>query len=377
MYKRTVYVPADKHSADLLWNRHSLKAVIPLDMALGINKLPFKVSPQMMLDIARRAINASSYEELQQTYRDDWCIEISDDHIRRITNYVGQMVYEDDCVRRDDALQRLKQLEMTSERSAPLNQQVLYIEMDGAMFNTRKKENNSTWKENKLGLVFSSKDLITFRNKKGEEIKRIGKREYISYVGDADTFLQFLYSVAYRNGLEDHNKIVIISDGARWIKNFKELYCKGLNVVHILDYSHMKENIYKFANAFIRGKNARKAWAEKLCSLVKAGKTDEALATAEPFQDKKKPGVPNIYTYLKNNRDCIDYPSYIEAGYFIGSGAIESGNKSTMQERLKLPGMRWDINSAQYVLSAKMKYDSGKWNSEVVPLLFKTLGLSH
>lgn len=95
------------------------------------------------------------------------------------------------------------------------------------------------------------------------------------------------------------------------------------------------------------------------------------------IQDKKRPGVPNIYTYLRNDKDCIDYPSYVSSGYFIGSGAIESGNKSTMQERLKLPGMRWDINSAQFVLSAKMKYDSGKWNSDVVPLLFKKLGLSH
>ena len=62
-------------------------------MALGIDKLPFKVSPQMMLDIARRAINASSYEKLQQTYKEDWNIEISDDHIRRVTNSVVQMIY--------------------------------------------------------------------------------------------------------------------------------------------------------------------------------------------------------------------------------------------------------------------------------------------
>ena len=230
---------------------------------------------------------------------------------------------------------------------------------------------------NKSGLAFSSRHLITYRNKKGEDVKRIGKREYISYAGDADTFLQFLYSVAYRNGIEEHGKIVIISDGARWIKNFRDVYCEGLDVVHILDYSHMKENIYKFANAFVRGKNARKTWAEKLCALVKEGRTDEALAMTEPFQDKKQPGIPNIYTYLKNNRDCIDYPSYVAAGYFIGSGAIESGNKSTMQERLKLPGMRWDVKSAQYVLSAKMKYDSGKWYSDVVPLLFEKLGLKH
>ena len=376
-YRRTVYVPANKQSADLLLNKYGLKAVIPLDMALGIDKLPFKVSPQMMLDIARRAINASSYEELQQTYKEDWNIEISDDHIRRITNYVGQVIYEDDCARRDLALQHLKWLEMIPERLVTANDHILYIEMDGAMFNTRKQENNSTWKENKLGLVFSSKDLIRFRNKKGEDDKRIGKREYISYAGSADTFQEFLYYVAYKNGLEEHGKIVIISDGARWIKNFKDTYCKGLNVVHILDFSHLKENVYKFANTFIRGKNACKIWAEKLCDLIYSGKLDEAFAMTEPLKDKKQPGVPNIHTYLTNNKDCIDYPSYIAAGYFIGSGAIESGNKSTMQSRLKLPGMRWDITTAQYVLSAKMKYESGKWYSEVVSLLFKKLGLIH
>ena len=46
-----------------------------------------------------------------------------------------------------------------------------------------------------------------------------------------------------------------------------------------------------------------------------------------------------------------------------------------MQERLKLPGMRWDVTTAQYVLSAKMKYDSGLWDSYVVPLVYSKLGL--
>ena len=372
-YFRTVYVPANKQSSELLLSKYGLKAVVPLDMALGIDRLPFKISPQMMLDIARRAVNASSYEELQQTYALDWHIEISDDQIRRVTNYIGQMVYENDCVRRDIAIQHLQWLNTTPIRSNPVNNHVLYIEMDGAMFNTRKQENNSTWKENKLGLVFSSKDLKTYRTKKGEEIRRIGKREYVSYAGPADTFQEFLYSAAFRNGLEEHGKIVIISDGARWIKNFKDIYCKGLDVVHILDYSHMKENVYKFANAHIRGKNAKGIWAEKLCDLIKNGKTQEAIAMASKYKDRKQPGIPNIYTYLENNKDCINYPEYVAAGYFIGSGAIESGHKSTMQERMKLPGMRWDLTSAQYVLSAKMKYDSGRWESEVVPLLYQKL----
>ena len=132
-YIRTVYVPANKTSAELLWNKYGLKAVVPLDIALGIDRLPFKVSPQMMLDIARRAINASSYEELQQIYNQDWHIDISDDQIRRITNYVGQVIYENDCAERDIAIQHLKGPNSTQIRSRSQNSDVLYIEMDGAM----------------------------------------------------------------------------------------------------------------------------------------------------------------------------------------------------------------------------------------------------
>ena len=45
---------------------------------------------------------------------------------------------------------------------------------------------------------------------------------------------------------------------------------------------------------------------------------------------------------------------------------IESGNRSVMQERLKLPGMRWSVESAQFVLTLKCKYDSNLWESVVV-----------
>ena len=78
----------------------------------------------------------------------------------------------------------------------------------------------------------------------------------------------------------------------------------------------------------------------------------------------------SVFSFLPHK---ISYT--LAAGCFIGSGAIESGHKSTMQERMKLPGMRWDLTSAQYVLSAKMKYDSDRWESEVVPLLYRKIGL--
>lgn len=343
-------------------------------MALGIDQLPFKMTVKMMIDIARRAINAHSYEELQQTYLHDWGIVISDDQIRYVVNELGRIVFNHDTAVRTAAMSHFDD---GAAFSLPVDRRkgVLYIEMDGAMFNTRHATDGSTWRENKLGAVFSNLDIVYRKTKTGREAHRITEREFISYAGDADTFKEYLYAVALKHGLEHAKKVVIISDGAKWIKGFREKFCANLDVVHILDYSHVKENIYKFANVFIRGAKQKTAWAEELARLVKEGKIDEAIAKAEPYKDKRRAGIPNIYSYLSNNRDCINYPSYVAAGYFIGSGVIESGNRSVMQERLKLPGMRWNVESAQFVLTLKCKYDSNLWESVVVPLIYKTYGL--
>ena len=58
----------------------------------------------------------------------------------------------------------------------------------------------------------------------------------------------------------------------------------------------------------------------------------------------------NLHKYIVNNINNIDYAVYQENGYFIGSGAIESGNKIVLQHRLKQAGMRWNIKTAQYLL---------------------------
>lgn len=60
-----------------------------------------------MIDIARRAINAHSYEELQQVYEQDWGIEISDDQIRLVVNELGRIVHNYDTAVKDDAMRIL------------------------------------------------------------------------------------------------------------------------------------------------------------------------------------------------------------------------------------------------------------------------------
>lgn len=252
-YYRTVYAPADDESRELLKRKFNRSTIAPLDIALGIDNLPFKITVDMMIDIARRAINTHSYEELRLAYERDWNISISDDQLRLVVNELGRIVFNYDCAVKDAAIRHFKKIE---KFPLPIDRRkgVLYIEMDGAMFNTRHSIDGSTWRENKLGAVFSNLDILYRKTKTGQEAHRILKREFISYAGDADTFKEHLYAISLQNGIEHATNVVIISDGAKWIKGFREKFCAGLNVTHILDYSHVKENIYKFANVFIRVK---------------------------------------------------------------------------------------------------------------------------
>jgi hypothetical protein len=50
--------------------------------------------------------------------------------------------------------------------------------------------------------------------------------------------------------------------------------------------------------------------------------------------------------------------SSVKRGYFIGSGAIENGNKLVWQDRLKRAGTHWNIVTAQAVLTLKTKAES-------------------
>jgi hypothetical protein len=107
-------------------------------------------------------------------------------------------------------------------------------------------------------------------------------------------------------------------------------------------------------------------WAKSICSHMKSSQYNLVLRELEPLKDKKPSGCPvNLYGYITNNIKNIDYAAYQEKGYFIGSGAIESGNKLILQDRLKRAGMRWNTATAQAMLTLKTKAESNIWFRDV------------
>jgi len=367
---RYVLRPKTEADAVKLRDQGELSTVVPLDDYLHLTSLPFKMTPEVMMNTAYWAQNQGSYQEAEDAIMRAHKLKINDDTIRQVTNYIGNIVFQEDCKMATSAYNNLNSGKLRFPNQKKKG--VLYIEADGAALNTRSKDTDgSTWRENKLGIVFSSDNIYSWIDRHGEIQRQINKREYISYIGSASEFKKHLLSCALKNGYGQYEKTVLISDGATWIRNMRdELFP---DAQQILDYYHLCENVNTYAkHLFGHDPSLFSPWAKEICTLLKKSKWQDVLNNLE---NRKKPSncPVDLYGYISNNIPNIDYAAYIKEGFFIGSGAIESGNKSVLQQRLKQAGMRWNVQTAQFLLTLRTKYKSGLWIKEVESPVFKLL----
>jgi hypothetical protein len=368
-FSRYILRPDGKASKSKLLATEGIKSVAPLDCYLGIAGLPFKMTVEMMLRLAYWAQNQCSYQAAEKTVSDIDGVYVNDDTIRLVTNHVGGVVFAEDWRRAEETYSLLDAGKLPYNRS---KKGVLYIQTDGAALNTRHMDSDgSTWRENKLGVVFSSDNIRQWTDRHGERQHKIQKREYTSYIGGVSEFKKLLLACAVRNGYGSYKETVLIADGATWIRNMKEELFPDAQ--QILDYYHLCENVYDFAKSiFSLNESKYRPWAKDICSALRKSETANVLNEIKPLARKSRDSsTVDLYGYILNNINHIDYAHYEQMGYFIGSGAIESGNKIVLQRRLKQAGMRWNTVTAQNMLTLAAKNASGLWLRDVSFLVHK------
>jgi hypothetical protein len=73
-------------------------------------------------------------------------------------------------------------------------------------------------------------------------------------------------------------------------------------------------------------------------------------------------GLPNtardtlmtVSAYLERHRAHIDYATYKELGWPLGSGMVESAGKWLVQQRFKGVGMRWSEDGFNHLLHLRL-----------------------
>lgn len=316
-----------------------------------------KVTLHLAEEITRTAQKNSCYQEAKKDLEHYLGIKISESLIVEITEDVGQQLYQKELKQAssiiEDYEEHIPDVKQTEKENC-----TLCILGDGSMVSIL-EEQGAVWRENKLGLVF--KDNKTLERIDGKNI--ITEKEYVSHLGGTEKFKSLLFKAAINKGYGTTTNVVFLGDGAQWLWNI----CDELfpDAVQILDYYHLKENVYGFAEYLHpNNEDQREQWSENILNEIEKGNVDEVIENLPEnidIEDDNNQYVPNLRTYLQNNKDRINYEEYRDQGFYIGSGAVESGHKKVIQQRLKQPGMHWDKDNCQSVASLRTKYCSDQW----------------
>ena len=163
-----------------------------------------------------------------------------------------------------------------------------------------------------------------------------------------------------------NKKLVFITDGALWIKNWiTETYP---DATQILDLYHVKEHLARFAELAHFTPFEKRKWLEQQAERLKQGGFRKVVDSIQAFtlpslSAREEQG--KLINYLLENEYRMQYKDYFERGLFVGSGAIEAAHRTVVQCRLKRSGQRWSIAGAQNMLNLRVEFMSDRWDKVV------------
>ena len=83
-----------------------------------------------------------------------------------------------------------------------------------------------------------------------------------------------------------------------------------------------------------------------------------AAARVYPLTGVKKDELDTALGYFENNAPRMRYKWFRSRGLFVGSGAVESGCKAVIGQRLKLSGMHWTVAGASAITTLRCQQAS-------------------
>lgn len=314
----------------------------PLDERLGIK--PGQMSDEVIQVAALLGIHdafGTSSDVLARTT----LLELSPHSIRKACQVMGErVIVHEEILQADSQDQRQRE---HARQAAPRR---VCGSMDGFMVLFE-----DGWHEMKGGAWWSQDER--------------GDAQAISYYVDtapAEAFGDLVWATGFARRADQAEEVVFVTDGAEWIEHLIAQHFP--RAIQIVDWYHACE--YLAPVALLSGKTAAQQTGglETVTTALWEGQIDQVLAVCQllirPHLPPDDDPAQQAVRYFTNQRHRLDYPTYRDRGYPIGSGTMESACKQLGLERLKIAGARWgqDRESARKVAKARAAYLSGQWD---------------
>ena len=329
----------------------------PLDELLGL--AAGALSPGLSRVACRLGIEeafAPAADILYETLR----VDVPTEAVRRITEGIGQVA---------EAEQQAAMAAAAAGQEPPLPEVAptqLLVAADGVQVHT-----DGEWHEAKVGVVAPLGPATWTDPDSGRECFTLGAQSVCAGFEPAAQFWWRLYCEARRRGLGAASValIVVLGDGAEWIWKAAARFLQvgPVELVEIVDIYHAWEHLWQVANTvYGTGSAAATAWVAPLkAALLEAGVAPvlAALAELQPTTPAGSDEVRKAREYFTEHAARMNYPAFIARRLPIGSGVVESANKTLITAREKGAGMRWRASGAQAVASLRAVQRSGRWEA--------------
>jgi len=208
---------------------------------------------------------------------------------------------------------------------------------------------------------------------KGETVIQTRHHSYFSRLTDSETFQRLALVETQRRGVETAQAVGAVTDGSEWIQKFVDFHRP--DAVRILDFPHAGEHINGMGQVIWGESNPQaQSWlSDQLHQLKYQGAAPvltelRRLVAMQPDQ----PDLAAHLAYLEKREAHMQYPAFQAAGWPIGDGAVESGNKLVVEARLKGSGMHWARPHVDPMLALRNIACNDRW-AEAWPQIVTTL----
>lgn len=193
------------------------------------------------------------------------------------------------------------------------------------------------------------------------------KRIFASLKGKPATLQQLADWAAQRDGPAIQQRVAL-TDGAEALQD--QLQTKLSHFTLVLDFIHVDEYLWKAGTALYGETDPnRAAWVETQVLDLLSSRTAQVI---QRLNDKAKTLGPRsqarqvlqqVAGYLRRNQAHMDYATYLQRGWPIGTGVIEGVCRHLIKDRMELSGMRWTKTGANALLALRAVNENSDWDA--------------
>jgi hypothetical protein len=197
---------------------------------------------------------------------------------------------------------------------------------------------------------------------KGETVIQTRDMSYFSRLTDAKTFQRLALVETHRRGVETARQVGAVTDGSEWCQGFVDFHRP--DAVRILDFPHAGEHLGQVGQAvWGEGAPAAQAWLTEQLHHLKHDGPVSVLASVRQLESEHpdQSSLAEDLAYLEKREAHMQYPTFQAAGWPIGDGAVESGNKLVVEARLKGCGMHWERSHVDPMVALRNIACNDRW----------------